>query len=229
MIRLFLIALLALCASAEPLKIHIISGSKEYKSQDSLRPFQEHLTQTYDITVTGSWVSDGAKDLPEIDKIADCDLLLVFCRRLKLPDAQMKLVRAHWEAGKPVIGLRTASHAFSREENKIFDLKVLGGNYTGHYGDTPAVVKNVAEHPVLAGVGAFTSTKLYKAGPLAESATLLQTGTTEGKTESLTWVNSYKGARCFYTSAGVPADFTDENFRRMLVNAIFWTTKRQAK
>jgi type 1 glutamine amidotransferase len=230
MFRFLLLALLAFYAGAEPLRIHIISGSKEYESQASLQPFQAWLSATYDVSITASWVSDGAQDLPEIEKIAETDLLLVFCRRLKLPEAQMALVRAHWEAGKPVVGLRTASHAFSREENETFDRKVLGGNYNGHYGATPVAVKNVADHPVLEGVEPFTSGKLYKAGPLADSATLLQTGTSEGdKTESLTWVNSYKGARCFYSSAGIPDDFADDNFRRLLVNAIFWTARREAK
>ena len=115
------------------------------------------------------------------------------------------------------------------KDSKEIDRKVLGGNYTGHYGDTPVAIKNVVAHPVLDGVGEISSSKLYKAGPLAESATLLQTGSTGGKTESVTWVNSYKGGRCFYTSCGLPNDFADEDFRRMLVNAIYWTAKREAK
>ena len=231
MTRFLLIILLAACGASaqDTLKIHIISGSKEYKSQASLQAFQAWLTETYELAVTGSWVQDGADDLPDVDRIADADVLLVFARRLKLPEKQMKLVRAHWQAGKPVIGLRTASHAFSRDENESFDRKVLGGNYTGHYGDTPVAIKNVVAHPVLDGVGEISSSKLYKAGPLAESATLLQTGSTGGKTESVTWVNSYKGGRCFYTSCGLPNDFADEDFRRMLVNAIYWTAKREAK
>jgi len=38
-------------------------------------------------------------------------------------------------------------------------------------------------------------------------------------------VNEVKGHRTFYTSLGVPEDFKNENFKRMLVNAIFWTAK----
>jgi type 1 glutamine amidotransferase len=229
----FLLVLLfsAISASAQnSLRVHLISGSKEYKSQESLRAFQDWLSEHYDIAVTGSWVEDGAADLPGIEKIADADVLLVFARRLKLPEAQMKKVRAHWKADKAVVGIRTASHAFSRQENETFDRKVLGGNYTGHYGDTPVELKNLGEHPILAGVGAFTSRKLYKAGPLAESATLVQTGTTEGdKTESVSWVNTYNSGRSFYTSCGVPSDFADAHFRRMMANAIFWTAKREPK
>lgn len=36
----------------------------------------------------------------------------------------------------------------------------------------------------------------------------------------------HNGGRIFYTSLGVPEDFANENFRRMLTNAIFWTMHR---
>ena len=35
-----------------------------------------------------------------------------------------------------------------------------------------------------------------------------------------------KGGRYFYTSMGAPEDFKDENFRRLLTNAILWTSRR---
>ncbi|MES2694805.1 MAG: hypothetical protein V4773_15135 [Verrucomicrobiota bacterium] len=38
--------------------------------------------------------------------------------------------------------------------------------------------------------------------------------------------NEYNGGRVFYTSLGVPEDFKDENFRRLLLNAINWTARR---
>jgi len=34
----------------------------------------------------------------------------IFARRMKLPEDQMKPIRAHWEAGRPLVGIRTASH-----------------------------------------------------------------------------------------------------------------------
>lgn len=42
----------------------------------------------------------------------------------------------------------------------------------------------------------------------------------------VTWAHTYKGGRTIYTSMGVPEDFRDENFRRLLTNAIFWTARR---
>ncbi|MCG8585251.1 MAG: ThuA domain-containing protein [Pirellulales bacterium] len=228
----FIAAASAIAADA-PLKIHMISGSREYKSAESLKILEKYLSGRYNVAITASWARDGAKELDGIEDLPAADLLIVFARRMKLSDEHMAIVRKHWESGKPIVGIRTASHAFSREENKTFDLKVMGGNYQGHFGKEDVAVTNVeagADHPVLDGVGEIVSGKLYKAGPLAEVAVLLQNGTIKSRkaTHAVTWVHEYNGARTFYTSLGVPKDFEDEDFMRMVTNAIFWTTKKDA-
>jgi type 1 glutamine amidotransferase len=86
-------------------------------------------------------------------------------------------------------------------------------------------VSNVGKHPVLRRVGSITSDKLYKAGPLAKTVVVLQHGDIGKANHAVTWVNEVKGRRAFYTSLGVPEDFKNENFRRLLANAIFWTAK----
>ncbi len=225
--------LLSVPARAQaPLHIHMISGSDEYRSEASLKAYRQHLASTHDVTITASWVHDRAETLPGVEHIPDANLLLVFARRMQLPDDQMAIVRSHWEQGKPVVGIRTASHAFRETTNQVFDHEVLGGNYQGHFGDEPVQVTNVVDdHPVLEGVQPFTSRKLYKAGALAPDATVLQTGTTETEdgshTHPVTWTHQYKGGRTVYTSLGVPADFENPTFRRLLTNAIFWAAERE--
>ena len=212
---------------AAPLKIHIISGAKEYRSETSMKGFSKWMAKRYDVKFTGSWGHDGIERLPNLDALAKADVMFVFARRMKLGGAQMKLIRAHWMAGKPIVGVRTASHAFQRADNEIFDRKVMGGNYLGHFSNEPLkVIHIVKDHPVLRGVRPFGSSKLYKAGPLAKTATLLQQGDIGKDKQAITWVNTWKGGRTFYTSLGVPEDFKNEHFKRMLVNAIFWTAKR---
>lgn len=216
----------------DSLHVHVISGSKEYNSEASLQSYKKHLQRTYDVKITGSWVQDGAQDLPGIEQVPKADVLLVFTRRMKLPFDQMAVLRWHWQEGKPIVGIRTASHAFRRSTNQIFDHKVLGGNYQGHFGDAPVEVQNVAElHPVLNGVKPFKSRKMYKAGKLAEDATVLQTGTTKingnSRTHPVTWTHCYHGGRTVYTSLGVPEDFETQSFRRLLTNALFWVAGRQ--
>jgi len=229
---LLLLAFATAAPSAEPLRIHMISGSGEYKSEPSLKKLIEDLEAEYRIECTASWGRDGAKELDNLQPLADADLMLIFARRMKLGEEQRELIRRHGEQGKPVIGIRTAGHAFPQEDNELFDRKVLGGHYSGHYGKEPVEVKNVAEaadHPVLAGVGGFTSQKLYKAGQLAPDTVVLQTGDNGKAEHPVTIVHQYKGGRMFFTSLGVPSDFENEQFRRMLLNAVFWTTGRDGE
>jgi len=40
--------------------------------------------------------------------------------------------------------------------------------------------------------------------------------------EPVAWTNSYKRSRIFYTSLGHPDDFRNAQFRRLLINAVFW-------
>ena len=217
-------------AEPMPLKIHVISGSKEYKSEPSLKAFMPWLEKHYHVKWTASWGKDGIKELENLDALKDADVMLVYARRMKLSDEQMKIIRAHWENGKAIVGLRTASHAFSNDDNKVFDLKVMGGNYKGHFGNEPVKVlaaDDAQDHPILKGVGAFTSKKLYKAGELPATTKVLQFGDIGKAKHAVTWVNEYKGGRVFYSSLGVPTDFEDEQFKTLLVNAIFWTAKQE--
>ena len=94
-----------------------------------------------------------------------------------------------------------------RADNEIFDRQVMGGNYQGHFGDIPVKVTNVGKHPALRRVGKITSDKLYKAGPLAKTAVVLQRGDIGKAKHAVTWANTWKGGRTFYTSLGVPEDF----------------------
>ncbi len=218
--------------AAEPLRIHIISGSKEYGSEASLKPWKEMVEKKFRVVCTASWATDGGRSLEGIDSLAAADVMLVFARRLKLDEETLAKVRAHWEAGKPVVGLRTASHAFSDEVNKIFDREVLGNHYTGHFGNelVKVEVREGAEsHPVLEGVGEINSRKLYKAGDLPDGTTVLQTGDNGKAVEPVTLVGEHRGGRVFYTSLGVQTDFENPHFLRILENALFWVAGKEAR
>ena len=209
-------------------KIHMLSGAREYDSAASLKTFSSYLEQNHDVHCTVSLGEDGDRELPGIEALGEADVLLVFCRRLKLVPEQLAVVRRWCEAGRPVVGVRTASHAF--QTWLAFDKLILGGDYKGHYG-TEAVQIRVhqpnATHPVLSGVPERTRPgKLYRNPKLAEDVSLLLTGTSPSGSQPVAWVRVYdreRGARAFYTSMGIPADFRDAGFRTLLTNAVFWT------
>ena len=222
----------ALAETKPPLKVCMLSGSGEYKSDESLTAFKPFLESNYHVACTLIKAGDKAKGLPGIEAVKDCDLLFVFVRRNTLPEDQLKIVQAYCEAGRPVVGIRTASHAF---QNWLeFDKTVLGGNYRGHYGAGAKAQttfdEKAKDHPVLKGVKPFASAySLYKNTGLADDVTLLATATAKDETEPVAWTRIHKGGRVFYTSFGGPDDFQDANFKQMIVNAIFWTAKRDVE
>jgi len=214
----------------KPLKVCMISGAREYKANESCTFFKALLEKHYAVTCTHITSKDKANSLPGIEALKEADLLFVFLRRNTLPEDQLRIIQDWCKAGRPVVGVRTASHGF---QNWLeFDKLVLGGNYTGHYGVGAAAqvhfVEEAKDHPILAGLTPFTSPySLYKNTGLAGDVTLLATATAKGKTEPVAWTRLHNGGRVFYTSLGGPEDFRNPNFQQMLTNAVFWTTKRE--
>ena len=170
---------------------------------------------------------------------------MVYVRRLGLPSAQVAALKEYVASGKPMIGIRTANHAFSLKfkppkdfvlppdvaEWRDFDANILGGNYNNHGPNEAGTdVTNVADqsnHPLLAGVtpNAWHSTgSLYYLAPIAEDATLLMQGSITDRTEPLTWIRpaTENHGKVFYTGLGHPDDFKVPAFQQLMVNAIHW-------
>lgn len=232
---LFLFALgcsLALSSAAEPAKrptIVLISGELEYKSAETLPAFKKFLEAKYPVHCIYLERKGGTNvnDIPGLEALEQADLAVIFIRRMTLPEDQLNRFKKYLNAGKPVVGIRTASHAF--ENWKEWDREVLGGNYHLHYGqDLLPVIRaapEAARHPILKGLPAeFMATGgLYKNAPLPQGSTPLLLGTIPNQpVEPVAWTHSYKGARIFYTSLGHPKDFETEPFQQLVVNAIFW-------
>lgn len=210
------------------LKVLLISGSVEYKSDETLPLLQKHLEANYPVECMRAFRKTD-DDLPGLEQLDQCDVAVFFTRRLKIDGKQLEMVKKYATSGKPIVAIRTASHGF--QNWLAMDKEVLGGDYGNHYGhDLKTEVKLTdagGNHPVLNGVKAFPATGgLYKNANPAKDVTILMTGTIPDHTEPITWVRDYKGGRVFYTSLGHPDDFKDENFVRMLTNAVFWTAKK---
>lgn len=222
--------------ASPPLRVCLVSGSLEYESDASLSAFQEYLERNYNVKCTRAFRRTD-EDLPGLENLESSDVMLLFTRRLKLQGEQLERVKRYGLSGKPIVGIRTASHAFQTWLE--LDREVFGGSYKGHYGKGPACEVRFTDrgraHPVLEGVREFTSqASLYRNPENAPDVEVLLTGTADGKTEPVAWTRTYKGARVFYTSLGDQGDFKNEHFRRMIVNALFWTAgrtpeRRQAK
>ena len=216
---------------AAPLRVLMISGAEEYNTDESLAALKTFAEQNYRIACTLASGKDNVlNDLKQLDSLDRIDVLAIYCRRFRLPKEQLEHLKSFVLAGKPVVGIRTASHAF--QDWLEMDKVVLGGNYNGHYGDEPAdviVEENQKEHPVLAGVEGFPTRRLYKNAGHANDVTVLLTGKTPKYSEPVAWTRTVNGGRVFYTSLGVQEDFKNKGFLQMLVNALFWTAQRDIK
>jgi putative heme-binding domain-containing protein len=211
-----------------PLKVCLISGSVEYKSDESLAEFQKFLESHYNVRCTRAFRRSD-DDLPGLENLDDCDVMLLFTRRLTISGEQLERIKKYCRSGKPIVALRTASHAF--QNWLALDKEILGGNYKNHYGTGAAVrleiVESAKNHPILTGVKPFTSPgSLYRNTGLDQDVSVLLTGSIPRHTEPIGWTRLRNGGRIFYTSLGHPDDFKNEHFQRLLVNALFWVCKR---
>jgi putative heme-binding domain-containing protein len=215
--------------AAKKLKVALVSGSLEYKSDESLPAFQKHLEENYPVECVRMFRKTDT-DIPGLEGLETCDAAIFFTRRLKLDGKQLDLVKKYVESGKPIVGIRTASHGF---QNWLeMDRLVFGGDYKNHYGAGPKcdvkVVEAAKDHPVLKGVNPYQSTgSLYKNPNIEKDVTVLLTGSIPGNTEPVAWVRERKAGgkpqRVFYTSLGHPDDFKDPNYTRLLANGLMWT------
>jgi type 1 glutamine amidotransferase len=217
-------------------------GEDEYKTETTLPAFAAKELEPLGVRCTFV-IADPMTphDFPGALALADAELLVVSVRRRAPTLEQMTIIRKYIAAGKPLVGIRTACHAFDvrgkapagHAEWRSFDPDVLGGHYTNHYpNDMKPVIEqpqNKTAHPILQGVTTpFTSPgSLYKTNPLAASAQVLLVGSIPGQPpEPVAWVNAGSRARVFYTSLGHPGDFDNPAFRRLLKNAVFWALDR---
>lgn len=168
--------------------IVFISGDEEYRSEEALPQLAKILSNQYDFNCTVLFAQDPAKpgiinpnyvkNIPGLQALGSADLMVIFTRFRALPDDQMQLIDQYLKSGKPVVGIRTATHAFNFEKgstsnyshysngyagdsiawNDGFGRLVLGEKWISHHGEhkhqsTRGIVAQAArDHPVVSGL-----------------------------------------------------------------------------
>ena len=113
--RLLLLAsLLAAPLFAAPANVVLMIGEDEYKTWETLPAYAASTLRPAGLRVTIIHASkENKNDFPGlVAALRDADLLLVSVRRRTPLKEQLDAVRAHVAAGRPLVGIRTASHAF---------------------------------------------------------------------------------------------------------------------
>ncbi len=192
--------------------IVFLSGDEEYRSEEGLPQMGKILSQRHGFkcTVLFSQDTDGtinpnnSTNVPGMHLLAGADLVVNQFRFRELPDADMKHFVDYLNSGKPMMVLRTATHAFNYERNKQsvyarYDWRHKGGVWTGgfggavvgetwtyHHGNhggeaTRGIVDGANRaHPILRNVNdVFGPTDVYGVNPdFPKDATILMHGLT---------------------------------------------------
>lgn len=273
-VALATIGLTASAALAEPLvfkggegpgkgkKIVLISGDEEYRSEEAIPMLGKILSQRHGFTCTVLFSLDPKKgyidpnnqaNLPGMEALDNADLMIVATRFRTPSEKQMKSFDAYLAAGKPVIGLRTATHGF-RGKWGFFGRQILGEQWVAHHGTHKregcrGVIEAAnAKHPVLNGVkDVFAPSDVYTVKNLTADATILLRGAVtetldpaskpvENKKNdpmmALAWLRDYKSpsgskGKAFCTTMGAAVDLVSRDARRIVINAAYHLTGLQ--
>ena len=224
--------------------IVFVIGEREYDTPATLRRFAESRLRPQGFRYTFVEADDTDKNLfPGLEVLGEADLMFLSVRRRALSPQQMRVIRAHFAAGKPMIGIRTSSHAFALRDGEPgaghvqwtdFDREVLGCTYQGHLrnnnGTDIMAMPRATGHEILAGIDQarfHSGGSLYRSLDLGPKTHVLLRGVAIENGQPIempvAWTNAYGKSRIFYTSLGHRTEFEDPSFTKVLTNAVYWS------
>jgi hypothetical protein len=161
----------------------LVSGDEEYRSEEGLTQLAKILAKHHGFTCTvlyaidpqtGEINSNEQKNIPGLEALRKADLMVIAARFRNLPDEQMKEIDDYLRKGKPVIGMRTATHAFNIPADRAFHhygwnqqsekwpqgfgRQVLGETWISHHGHhghestRGLLAPDAKDHPILRGI-----------------------------------------------------------------------------
>jgi hypothetical protein len=184
-------------------QVVLVSGDEEYRSEEALPQLAKILARRHGFTCRvlfaigrdGTIDPDRGDNIPGLEALRSADLMIIATRFRDLPDDQMKEVVDYVESGRPILGMRTATHAFnlrsrtyakyswnSREWAGGFGRQVLGETWVNHHGhhgreSTRGIIAPGArDHPILRGIqdgDIWGPTDVYEAHPPGDCTPLV--------------------------------------------------------
>ncbi|HUR39490.1 MAG TPA: hypothetical protein VM222_08345, partial [Planctomycetota bacterium] len=139
----------------------LLSGDEEYRSEETMPQLGKILSKHHGFKCTvlfainrksGEIDPNTTDNIPGMEAIDTADLVIMALRFRNLPDDQMKHFVDYVESGKPVVGMRTSTHAFNidkkspsaykkytwtngdKDYEKGFGRQVLGETWVNHHG-----------------------------------------------------------------------------------------------
>jgi uncharacterized protein len=159
----------ATAQAPKPAKVVFVTGDDEYASELSMPMIALILANHHGMTPTVLYAVNEKNErdrhgqsIPGMHLLRDADVAVFFMRFRALPQDQLDEIIKYAESGKPMIGLRTTSHAFKYPEppndkwNTEFAERWFGQSWISHYGHNNSTLARVVEeqggHPILRGV-----------------------------------------------------------------------------
>ncbi len=187
--------------------IVFLAGDHEYRSEETLPALARIMARHYGFRCSvffttnpqTGFIEPGSSHIAGLDALKTADLMVVFLRFQDFPDAEMQHIVDYLDRGGPVIGLRTATHAFQikRPDARFlkytwkggdesypggFGRQILGETWVSHYGRNHKqssrllLQPDLKDHPILRGVrDVWVQSGGYTADPI-EGSTVLALG-----------------------------------------------------
>jgi type 1 glutamine amidotransferase len=184
-----------------------LAGDHEYRSEETLPALARILARRYGFRCSvfftldpkTGFIEPGSSSIAGLEALRTADLMVVFLRFQDFPDDEMRHIVEYLDRGGPVVGFRTATHAFQikRPDAKFlkytwrggdekypggFGRQVLGETWVSHYGKNHAQSSRLllqpdqSDHPILRGVkDVWVQSGGYTAYPI-EGSTVLALG-----------------------------------------------------
>ncbi|MSU20907.1 MAG: hypothetical protein EXS30_05880 [Pedosphaera sp.] len=163
--------------------IVFVTGDEEYRSEEGMPMLAKILAMRHGFKCTvlfalnpadGTIDPNNSTNVVGLKALENADMMVLFLRFREPPDDQMQYIANFVNSGKPILGLRTSTHAFEIKRNKQskyakydwqskewpggFGQHVLGDTWISHHGNhgkesTRGIInEQFKDHPVLRGV-----------------------------------------------------------------------------
>lgn len=117
--------------NAAPPTKHVvwIAGDEEYRSEEALPQLARILERVPGLRctvlhsrdpATGAIDPNASHSIPGLEALASADLVVLLIRFRDLPDADMRHFVDYVESGKPIVALRTSTHAFRIDGDRTY-------------------------------------------------------------------------------------------------------------
>jgi type 1 glutamine amidotransferase len=155
----------------------LIAGDHEYRSEEAFPQLAKILSKEHGFKTTvlfsqdtdGTINPDNVANIPGLEALKSADLMVLGLRFRDLPDDQMQYIADYVAAGKPIIALRTSTHAFNIDGKKKFadwswnnkggfGKKILGETWVAHHGGHGSestrglIAPDAKNHPIVRGL-----------------------------------------------------------------------------